>query len=72
MTLPVAPHVQLNRACVRSKVIEANLHHLSDALSLTDGDLGDDLRSFSRRFGEFVVRLGNASDAAAAAESATR
>ena len=71
MTLPVAPHIQLNRASVQSKVIEANLRQLNVSLSLAPGDLGDDLRTFTRNFGEFVVRLGNASDAAADAEAAT-
>ena len=72
MTLPAVPHIELNRACVRSKVIEANLRDLGDALSLANGDLGDDVRTFTRDFGKFVIRLGHASDAAAEADKDRR
>ena len=69
MTVTAATHLELNRTYVQSKVIEANLHHVTDILSSVVGDLGDDLRSFTERFGQFVVRLCDASNVAAAREA---
>ena len=57
MTRPAAPHIQLNRAYVQSKVIEANLQHLGATIVLADGSLHDDVHLFTQRFEEFVRRL---------------
>ena len=72
MTRPAAPHIQLNRAYVQSKVIEANLQHLGTAIALADGSLQHDVQAFIDRFEEFVRRLNHASDAAAAIDEAAR
>jgi hypothetical protein len=68
MTVTAAA-TQLNRAYVQSKVIEANLHHVADVLSRGNADLSEDLQSFTQRFGEFVLRLSDASDTAAGEEA---
>ena len=70
MTIKIATHVQLNRAYVQSKVIEANLRHLGAAMSLAEGNLRRDVQSFTDRFEDFVLRLSEASDVAAANEAA--
>ena len=72
MTRPAAPHTQLNRAYVQSKVIEANLQHLGATIVLADGSLHDDVHLFTQRFEEFVRRLSHASDVAAAINGAER
>ena len=72
MTRPAAPHTQLNRAYVQSKVIEANLHHLAAAVSIAEGTLQHDVQSFTSRFEDLVRRLNHASEAADAAHKAAR
>ena len=49
--------LQLNRAYVTSKVIEANLEHLRIVLLDADPDLRDGLRPFTTEFGGFVRTL---------------
>ena len=72
MTTEHAPHIQLNRALVQSKVIEANLQHLGAAVALADGSLHDDVTSFTHHFEDFVRRLSHASEVAAAIDEAKR
>ena len=72
MTRPAAPHIQLNRAYVQSKVIAANLQHLGAAIAFADESLQGDVHSFTDRFEEFVRRLSRASDVAAAIDGAER
>ena len=73
MTRPAAPHIQLNRAYVESKVIAANLQHLGAAIAFAaDESLQRDVQSFTDRFEEFVRRLSRASDVAAAIDGAER
>ena len=72
MSLPSTPNIQLDRAYIESKVIEGNLRHVTVALALADGDLRDELQLFTQRFRKFVLRLGHASEVAAATEAAAR
>ena len=63
-------HVQLNRAYVQGKVIQANLEHLGVVLSDTDGAPCDELASLTDGFRRYVRRLSDACIAADAPSSA--
>ena len=60
MTTARASHVELDRAYVLSKVIEANLERLTAVLGDTNVGLREELRSFTRCFGRYVETLGDA------------
>ena len=70
MTTTGPQHVQLDRAYAESKVIEANLTHLSVVLAQSDVVLRDDLRSLTSGFVAYVRKLGDASAVAARDERA--
>ncbi len=71
MTRANAPHIQLDRASVEGTVIASNLEHLKGVLSEADVDLRADLRAFTKRWGDYVARLSDASAVAAGEQRAT-
>ncbi len=60
MTTARAPHVELERAYIQSKVIEANLERLAATLGDSNVGLRDELTSFTRCFGRYVRTLSDA------------
>ncbi len=60
MTTARIPHVELDRAYVQSKVIDANLERLAAVLGDSNAGLREELRSFKRCFGRYVQTLSDA------------
>jgi hypothetical protein len=68
MTTTDLRQVRLDRAYVQSKVITANLEHLTVMLSAADPRLHEDVATFTVRFAQYVRRLHQACNPAAHGE----